>query len=142
MTGGLSVPNSIFLSNDINFHIITGPNMSGKTTFLKQIGLLQILAQIGSFVPAQMDTTFRLCDKIFTRMALNDNLQMNSSSFMVEIKELHYILNVSVSILFFPFVILSYSDHLLHFHSAMNKKKSIYKAHFTQLFNTDRRTWS
>nr|XP_046914779.1 mutS protein homolog 4-like isoform X2 [Dermatophagoides farinae] len=93
ISGGISVPNSIFLSNDLNFHIITGPNMSGKTTFLKQIGLIQILAQIGSFVPAQIDTTFRLCDKIFTRMAMNDNLQMNSSSFMVEIKELHYILN-------------------------------------------------
>ena len=121
------MPNSIFLSNDLNFHIITGPNMSGKTTFLKQIGLIQILAQIGSFVPAQIDTTFRLCDKIFTRMALNDNLQMNSSSFMVEIKELHYILNVSVFILLvFIVIILSLiRKHLLHFYTlaTLTKKK-------------------
>lgn len=86
--------NSLQINDDLNFHIITGPNMSGKTTFLKQTALLQIMAQIGSFVPAE-SATFRICDKLFTRMALNDNLQMNSSSFMMEIKELNYILNVS-----------------------------------------------
>ncbi|KAJ6216605.1 hypothetical protein RDWZM_007762 [Blomia tropicalis] len=89
---GDSVPNSLLLINDLNFHIITGSNMSGKTTFLKQIALLQILAQIGSFVPAEY-ATFRICDRLFTRMALNDNFQMNSSSFMLEVKELKYILN-------------------------------------------------
>lgn len=71
--------------------------MSGKTTFLKQIALIQIMAQIGSFVPAE-SATIRICDKLFTRMALNDNLQMNSSSFMVEVKELNYILNVNIHI--------------------------------------------
>ncbi|KAH9404670.1 MutS protein msh4 [Tyrophagus putrescentiae] len=88
----LSVPNGVQITDDLNFHIITGPNMSGKTTFLKQTALLQIMAQIGSFVPAEL-ATFRICDKLFTRMALNDNLQLNSSSFMVEVKELNYILN-------------------------------------------------
>ena len=79
--------------------------MSGKTTFLKQTALLQIMAQIGSFVPAEL-ATFRICDKLFTRMALNDNLQLNSSSFMVEVKELNYILNVSLFLPTFLFVFL------------------------------------
>lgn len=83
----------MLITNDLNFAMLTGPNMSGKTTFLKQLALLQIMAQIGSFVPAEQ-ATFRICDKIFTRMGFNDNLQMNSSSFTVEIKELNYILTV------------------------------------------------
>lgn len=81
------------MNDDLNFNLITGPNMSGKTTFLKQLALLQIMAQIGSFVPAEW-ATFPICQKLFTRMGMNDNLQINSSSFMVEIKELKFILNV------------------------------------------------
>lgn len=88
-----SVANSIFINDDLNFHIITGPNMSGKTTFLKQTAILQIMAQIGSCVPAT-SATFTICERLFTRMGLNDSLQANTSSFMMEMKELNYILNV------------------------------------------------
>ncbi|KPM02866.1 mutS protein-like protein 1 [Sarcoptes scabiei] len=88
----ISIPNSLFLSRDLNFLMITGPNMSGKTTFLKQIATLQIMAQIGSFVPAEF-AALKMCDKIFTRIALNDNIKMTDCTTVLEIRELSYILN-------------------------------------------------
>lgn len=81
--------------------MITGPNMSGKTTFLKQIATLQIMAQIGSFVPAEF-AALKMCDKIFTRIALNDNIKMTDCTTVLEIRELSYILNVNqIQIQFF-----------------------------------------
>ena len=72
--------------------MITGPNMSGKSAILRQTALITILAQIGSFVPAQ-EMKFSLVDRIFTRVGASDNISMGESTFMVEMNETASILN-------------------------------------------------
>ncbi|XP_046376598.2 mutS protein homolog 4-like isoform X1 [Haliotis rufescens] len=84
------VPNNTYASEDSNFIIITGPNMSGKSTYLRQVALLQIMAQIGSFVPAQY-ASFRIASQIFSRIGSDDDMETNSSTFMLEMKEINYI---------------------------------------------------
>ncbi|KAM5572968.1 hypothetical protein ABKV19_012821 [Rosa sericea] len=89
------VPNNIFLSEASNMVLIVGPNMSGKSTYLQQVCLIVILAQIGCYVPARF-STLRVVDRIFTRMGTVDNLESNSSTFMTEMKETAFIMqNVS-----------------------------------------------
>ena len=86
------IPNDIFLDTDQQIIMITGPNMSGKSAILRQTALITILAQIGSFVPAQ-EMTFSLIDRIFTRVGASDNISMGESTFMVEMNETASILN-------------------------------------------------
>ncbi|OEG71789.1 hypothetical protein ATZ36_12710, partial [Candidatus Endomicrobiellum trichonymphae] len=87
-----------FTANDITFDenskimILTGPNMSGKSTYLRQIALIVIMAQIGSFVPSQ-SAEIGLVDKIFTRIGAGDNLAGGESTFMLEMSETANILN-------------------------------------------------
>ncbi|KAH1074992.1 hypothetical protein J1N35_027320 [Gossypium stocksii] len=89
------VPNSIFISEASNMVIVMGPNMSGKSTYLQQVCLIIIIAQIGCYVPAHF-ATIRVVDRIFTRMGTMDNLESNSSTFMTEMKETAFIMqNVS-----------------------------------------------
>ncbi|KAM1798003.1 hypothetical protein ACFX12_032120 [Malus domestica] len=89
------VPNNIFLSEASNMVLIMGPNMSGKSTYLQQVCLIVILAQMGCYVPARF-ATLRVVDRIFTRMGAVDNLESNSSTFMTEMKETAFIMqNVS-----------------------------------------------
>ena len=83
LNGGVYVPNDTYLSESSNLHIITGANMSGKSTYLKQIACIQILSQIGSFVPCSY-CNVRIADRIFTRIGTNDSIENNSSTFMVE----------------------------------------------------------
>ena len=87
------LPFGSFVANDINFgnendyiHILTGPNMSGKSTYLRQIGLIVILAQIGSYVPADK-AEIGLIDRVFTRVGALDNLARGQSTFLVEMVE-------------------------------------------------------
>ncbi|XP_038907063.1 DNA mismatch repair protein MSH4 isoform X2 [Benincasa hispida] len=92
------VANSIFLSEAANMIIVMGPNMSGKSTYLQQMCLLVILAQIGCYVPAHF-STLRVVDRIFTRMGTDDSLESNSSTFMTEMKETAFVMqNVSQSL--------------------------------------------
>ncbi|WJX60480.1 MutS protein msh4 [Trifolium repens] len=89
------VANNIFLSEASNMVIVTGPNMSGKSTYLQQVCLIVILAQVGCYVPARF-STLRVVDRVFTRMGAVDNLESNSSTFMTEMKETAFIMqNVS-----------------------------------------------
>lgn len=89
------VPNNIFLSEASNMVLVMGPNMSGKSTYLQQICLIVILAQIGCYVPAQF-ASLRVLDRIFTRIGNGDNVENNSSTFMTEMKETAFIMqNVS-----------------------------------------------
>ncbi|XP_041573133.1 mutS protein homolog 4 isoform X3 [Taeniopygia guttata] len=80
------VSNNTYLTEGNNFVIITGPNMSGKSTYLKQIALCQIMAQIGSYVPAEY-CSFRIAEQIFTRIGMDDDIETNASTFMKEMKE-------------------------------------------------------
>ncbi|XP_077134925.1 mutS protein homolog 4 isoform X1 [Ranitomeya variabilis] len=88
---GKPVSNDTFISEGNNFIILTGPNMSGKSTYLKQIALCQIMAQIGSFVPAEY-CSFRIAEQIFTRIGMDDDIETNASTFMKEMKEITYII--------------------------------------------------
>nr|XP_034356577.1 mutS protein homolog 4 isoform X3 [Arvicanthis niloticus] len=86
------VANNTYITEGSNVLIITGPNMSGKSTYLKQIALCQIMAQIGSYVPAEY-ASFRIAAQIFTRISTDDDIETNSSTFMKEMKEIAYILH-------------------------------------------------
>lgn len=87
------VPNSTKLSPDSEqIHIITGPNMSGKSCYLRQVGLIVLLGQIGCFVPA-VSAKFGLVDRIFTRVGAQDNITAGESTFLVEMQEAANILN-------------------------------------------------
>ncbi|CAN1259003.1 DNA mismatch repair protein MSH4 [Linum perenne] len=89
------VPNNIFISEASNMVTVMGPNMSGKSTYLQQVCLIVILAQIGCYVPACF-ATIRVVDRIFTRMGSTDSLESNSSTFMTEMRETAFIMqNVS-----------------------------------------------
>ncbi|MGD2070703.1 MAG: DNA mismatch repair protein MutS, partial [Gemmatimonadota bacterium] len=80
------IPNDVTLDSDGRIVILTGPNMSGKSTVLRQVGLIQLLAQIGSYVPAD-EARVPVTDRIFTRVGASDNLARGQSTFMVEMNE-------------------------------------------------------
>jgi len=80
------IPNDLFLTPQGNILLITGPNMAGKSTVLRQAAIICILAQIGSFVPAK-SSSIGIADRIFTRVGASDNLAQGRSTFMVEMTE-------------------------------------------------------
>ncbi|OYR52490.1 DNA mismatch repair protein MutS, partial [Halorubrum sp. Ea1] len=86
------VPNDLRLDDERGFLIVTGPNMSGKSTYMRQAALIQLLAQAGSFVPARA-ATVGLVDGIYTRVGALDELAQGRSTFMVEMQELSNILH-------------------------------------------------
>ena len=88
------VPNDVALDDQARMIILTGPNMAGKSTILRQIGLIVLLAQIGSFVPAER-ARIGVCDRLFTRVGASDNLVRGQSTFMVEMAETSAILHAA-----------------------------------------------
>ena len=94
---GRFIPNDLYLNDSTDLiAIITGPNMGGKSTYLRQAALIAILAQTGSFVPAE-SATLPVIDRIFTRIGASDNLARGRSTFMVEMTETAVILNTATS---------------------------------------------
>ena len=90
------MPNDVTLPADARLIILTGPNMSGKSTFLRQIGLIVLMAQIGSFVPAA-SAEIGVVDRLFTRVGASDNLVRGQSTFMVEMSETSAILHTATA---------------------------------------------
>ncbi|MDG1570960.1 DNA mismatch repair protein MutS [Robiginitalea sp. M366] len=91
--GEAYIPNDLWLDREgQQIIMITGPNMSGKSAILRQTALICLMAQVGSFVPAQ-EATLGLVDKIFTRVGASDNISLGESTFMVEMNEAASILN-------------------------------------------------
>lgn len=91
------VPNDVTLNhNGEEFLLITGPNMAGKSTYMRQVAVLMIMAQIGSFIPAR-EAVISPVDRIFTRVGASDDISTGQSTFMVEMKEVAYILNNATS---------------------------------------------
>ncbi|MCF7793399.1 MAG: DNA mismatch repair protein MutS [Candidatus Cloacimonetes bacterium] len=86
------IPNDVQISDENMISLITGPNMAGKSTYLRQVGLLVIMAQMGSFIPAE-SADLPVFDKVFTRVGASDNLAMGQSTFLVEMIETANILN-------------------------------------------------
>ena len=96
LPGGF-VPNDTDLNlNTSRLHILTGPNMAGKSTYLRQVALITLMAQMGSFVPAK-EAAIGLVDRIFTRVGASDNLAGGQSTFMVEMTETAHILNCATA---------------------------------------------
>ncbi|MFC1726655.1 DNA mismatch repair protein MutS [candidate division KSB1 bacterium] len=86
------IPNDITINNEEFIHIITGPNMAGKSTFIRQVGLIVLMAQIGCFIPAKSGS-ISVVDRIFTRVGASDRIASGESTFLVEMNELAIILN-------------------------------------------------
>ncbi|MCZ7538439.1 MAG: DNA mismatch repair protein MutS [Anaerolineae bacterium] len=91
LRGERFVPNDTHFDEGERLHIITGPNMAGKSTIIRQVALIVLMAQIGSFVPAR-EATIGLADRIFTRIGAQDEIHAGQSTFMVEMVELALIL--------------------------------------------------
>lgn len=91
------VPNDTLLNNDDDrMIIITGPNMAGKSTYMRQVALITLMAQIGSFVPAK-SAKIGIVDKIFTRVGASDDISSGQSTFMLEMTEVSHILKNATS---------------------------------------------
>ena len=90
------IPNDVTLAADARMIILTGPNMAGKSTILRQIGLLVLMAQTGSFVPATR-ARVGIADRVFTRVGASDNLVRGQSTFMVEMSETSAILHTATA---------------------------------------------
>ncbi|MDR1837484.1 MAG: DNA mismatch repair protein MutS [Treponema sp.] len=93
---GEYIPNDILLNTNsgISFAMITGPNMAGKSTYLRSAALITIMAQAGSFVPAR-EAIIGICDRIYCRVGASDNLARGESTFLVEMNETAFILNTA-----------------------------------------------
>ena len=95
LAGERFVPNDLFLNSSThNIVVLTGPNMGGKSTYLRQAALIVILAQMGSFVPAR-SARLGIVDRVFTRIGASDNLARGRSTFMVEMTETAAILHTA-----------------------------------------------
>ncbi|KAJ0332418.1 hypothetical protein COL5a_002132 [Colletotrichum fioriniae] len=90
LKGGF-VPNDYYAAEEHRFQIVTGCNMSGKSTYIKSVSLLQIMAQIGCFVPVEY-ASFPIVHNIFARVTTDDNIESNMSSFSLEMREMAFIL--------------------------------------------------
>ena len=95
ITDGMFVSNDTYLNNtDTSMLVITGPNMAGKSTYMRQTALIVLMAQAGCFVPCEY-AKIGVVDRIFTRIGASDNLAQGQSTFFVEMSELAYILSCS-----------------------------------------------
>lgn len=138
-----------FISNDTDIgeddnliQIITGPNMAGKSTYMRQMALIIILAQMGSFVPCK-EASISICDKVFTRIGASDNISKGESTFMLEMNEVSNILKNSTDK---SFIILdevgrgtssddglSIAMSLVDYLSKKKKAKTVFATHFHEL---------
>ena len=94
---GQYISNDLYLDREKNsLLLITGPNMAGKSTYMRQLALIVLMAQAGCFVPAEI-AEIGICDRIYTRIGASDNITMGQSTFFVEMSELAYILNTATA---------------------------------------------
>lgn len=140
------VPNDIIMDNTIDCLLITGPNMSGKSTYMRELAVIVILAQMGSFVPAK-SAKLPIIDKIFTRIGASDDLVSGESTFMVEMKEAcNALLNASAnSLIIFDelgrgtstYDGMSLAQAILEYVATNIKCKTLFSTHYHELTKLD-----
>ena len=140
------VPNDCLMSEDVNTLLITGPNMSGKSTYMRQLAIIIIMAQMGSFVPAK-SAKLPIFDKIFTRIGASDDLVSGESTFMVEMKEAkNAICNATVdSLILFDelgrgtatYDGISLAQSILEYVNNKIKCKTLFSTHYHELTSLD-----
>lgn len=136
------VPNDTYIDDENNIMLITGPNMAGKSVYMKQVAIIVILAHIGSFVPAKT-AEIPLIDKVFTRVGASDDLGSGRSTFMVEMSEVAYILdNITDNSLVLLDEIgrgtstydgLSIAWSIIEYISSNYKAKTLFSTHYHEL---------
>jgi DNA mismatch repair protein MutS len=140
---GRFIPNDLYLNNSSDrLAIITGPNMGGKSTYLRQAALIAILAQTGSWVPAE-SALLPIVDRIFTRIGASDNLSRGRSTFMVEMTETAVILNTATPRSFIildeigrgtaTYDGLSLAWAVVEFVSSTTRAKTLFATHYHEL---------
>ncbi len=142
------IPNSIYMDNSVNSIIITGPNMSGKSTYMRQTAIIVILAQMGSFIPAK-SANIMVFDKIFTRIGASDDLVSGESTFMVEMKESVHALNNATdkSLIIFDelgrgtatYDGISLAEAILLYANNKIKCKTLFSTHYHELTKLERK---
>ncbi len=136
------IDNDVILDNNTNILIITGPNMSGKSTYMRELGIIAVLNQIGSFVPAA-SCNIPIFDKIFTRIGASDDLVGGESTFMVEMKESAYALKNATenSLILFDelgrgtstYDGMSLAESIIRYISNNIKCKTLFSTHYHEL---------
>ncbi|MDF2685816.1 MAG: mismatch repair protein MutS [Clostridia bacterium] len=141
------IPNDTFLDNTQNrTAIITGPNMAGKSTYMRQVALILIMAQVGCFVPAA-SAKLGIVDKVFTRVGASDDLTSGQSTFMIEMNEVAYMLKNSTkkSLLIFDeigrgtstFDGMSIAQAVLEYVTKNIKAKTLFATHYHELIKLE-----
>jgi DNA mismatch repair protein MutS len=144
----LFVPNDTYLDNSANmFALITGPNMAGKSTYMRQVAVIVIMAQTGCYVPADY-AKIAVVDKIFTRVGASDDLSAGQSTFMVEMSEVAYILKNATknSLLIFDeigrgtstFDGMSMAQAVIEYVVKKIKAKTMFATHYHELTRLDK----
>ena len=136
------VPNDIVMDNNTDILLITGPNMAGKSTYMRQLGIIAIMAQIGCFVPAE-EATLPIFDKIFTRIGASDDLVSGESTFMVEMMEASRAIKYATrnSLILFDelgrgtatFDGMSLAEAILEYIAKRIKCKTLFSTHYHEL---------
>ncbi len=148
LSSGEFTPNDTNLTSKEYIHLITGPNMAGKSTYIRQVALLQLMAQIGSYVPA-FEAQISLSDGIYTRIGAGDALAQGLSTFMVEMVETARIINnaTSKSLIILDEVGrgtstidgLSIAKAVVEFLHNKTKAKTLFATHFHELTSLDQK---
>lgn len=136
------VPNDIIMEKGTDILLITGPNMAGKSTYMRQLGIIAIMAQIGSFVPAK-EAVLPIFDKIFTRIGASDDLVSGESTFMVEMMEASRAIKFATknSLILFDelgrgtatFDGMSLAQAILEYVASSIKCKTLFSTHYHEL---------
>ena len=141
------VPNDIVMDNNTDILLITGPNMAGKSTYMRQLGIIAIMAQIGCFVPAR-EAMLPVFDKIFTRIGASDDLVSGESTFMVEMMEASRAIRFATknSLILFDelgrgtatFDGMSLAEAILEYIASKIKCKTLFSTHYHELTDMEK----
>ncbi len=141
------VPNDIIMDNNTDILLITGPNMAGKSTYMRQLGIIAIMAQIGCFVPAR-EAMLPVFDKIFTRIGASDDLVSGESTFMVEMMEASRAIRFATknSLILFDelgrgtatFDGMSLAEAILEYIASKIRCKTLFSTHYHELTDMEK----